>query len=214
MKLRCPYCRTEFLPQDSSKCPSCGKFMRIASPYRKTPRREKNHDYSRRDDRTRAKPSGRLARNLRVLLTIFVILAIVAGLLVYRTKPPDRRAVLRKSWRELATYDLEAHGNGLKAFKLHSGRFPTTQEGLKALVLNPCLTNWHGPYTTKPLLDPWYNKYKYSCSNGIALLFCMGQDGVAGTTNDMYDPRFRPPPLPDRAKKALEDWKKRKAAER
>jgi len=57
----------------------------------------------------------------------------------------------------------------LAKFHLDVGRFPTTAEGLNALLLCPvgCEAKWRGPYaesdTGKFPLDPWRRPYKYAC---------------------------------------------------
>jgi general secretion pathway protein G len=54
-------------------------------------------------------------------------------------------------------------GQSLDQFRLDNDRYPTTQEGLNALIANPGIDSWDGPYLTKKVIrnDPWKNPYIY-----------------------------------------------------
>jgi len=66
------------------------------------------------------------------------------------------------SLRDKATVKLNELSNALILFRLDVGRFPSTAEGLHALVLDPGVRNWAGPYLTKSLPeDPWGSDYQY-----------------------------------------------------
>jgi type II secretion system protein G len=57
---------------------------------------------------------------------------------------------------------LEKLGNGIAAFKLDTGRFPTTEEGLNALIQKPAgLGSWKGPYAREIPVDPWGQSFHY-----------------------------------------------------
>jgi general secretion pathway protein G len=80
----------------------------------------------------------------------------------------------------------------LDAFKIDNGRFPTTAEGLDALLLRPAtIQNWRGPYADeKDITDLWKHRFVYRCpgihnTNGFDLYTC-GLDGVSKT--DGSDP--------------------------
>lgn len=74
----------------------------------------------------------------------------------------------------------------VEQFRLDCNRYPTTQEGLNALVTQPPnLKNWHGPYIDRgKLTDPWDNAYvyQYPNPNGTSpyLLESYGADGAPG----------------------------------
>lgn len=208
MKLRCPYCKTEFEPQDSQRCPSCGKYMKIPTPYRKTKPVKKKNARDAADRAARAEPPVSLVSSPKILFTGMIVLAVLGGLLLLRTEPPDRGAQ-HINKRAMAALELHMHAKGLARFKFDCGRFPTTEEGLRVLNTNPGFTNWHGPYTIKPFTDPWDSRYQYSFEDERPLLMSFGADGKPETTNDMYHPWFRPPDLPDRLPMVLSDWKRR-----
>jgi general secretion pathway protein G len=71
----------------------------------------------------------------------------------------------------------------LKLYELDNGAFPTTDEGLNALLSAPSsTTNWRGPYLEKKPLDPWGRVYQYKSPGTHRThdydLFSFGRDGV------------------------------------
>lgn len=88
------------------------------------------------------------------------------------------------------------HKTILGMFKVDCGRYPTTQEGLIALMIRPeniRAREWHGPYFDTPELpkDPWGRDYVYRCPgihnpDGFDL-FSFGPDGVSKTEGDDPD---------------------------
>ena len=59
--------------------------------------------------------------------------------------------------------DIKANiATALKLYELDNGTFPTTDEGLEALLSQPSsAANWNGPYLEKKPLDPWGREYQY-----------------------------------------------------
>jgi len=106
-------------------------------------------------------------------------------------QPPDGRIAV-----------AEANVAGLRAaievFEVDNGRYPTTAEGLAALIQQPPnAPNWHGPYITVAkgvdLNDPWGNAFVYACpgaanKNGFDLTSA-GPDGKPGTADDIGNPK-------------------------
>ncbi|MCB1707824.1 MAG: type II secretion system major pseudopilin GspG, partial [Halioglobus sp.] len=84
--------------------------------------------------------------------------------------------------------DLE---QSLEMYKLDVGRFPTTEEGLAALVTKPgSVSGWNGPYLKSDVpLDPWNRAYhyKYPGEHGELDIFSYGQDGQAGGEGEDSD---------------------------
>jgi type II secretion system protein G len=73
------------------------------------------------------------------------------------TRParPDPRVEFARN--NLASFDV-----ALDAFEIDNARYPTTAEGLLALVQKPAgLASWHGPYVRKLVNDPWDHPYVY-----------------------------------------------------
>jgi general secretion pathway protein G len=97
------------------------------------------------------------------LLEILVVIAIL-GLLVGLVAPAALRQ-LGGARVSVAKQSIERIAGTLDLYKLDVGRYPTSDEGLQALVTQPsAVQNWNGPYLKgdKVPLDPWNNPYSYS----------------------------------------------------
>ena len=103
---------------------------------------------------------------------------------------------LDKTMSESQTKITESFVNGslqtpLMTFKLAVGRYPTTEEGLKALLEAPesVSDRWKGPYVRNLPLDPWGNAYQYrqpaAKSKDGYDVWSMGPDGKNGTEDDI-----------------------------
>jgi general secretion pathway protein G len=117
------------------------------------------------------------------LLLVMVIIAILAAIVV--PKMTGRREQANKT---AAIAQIANFRQSLSAFEIDNNRYPTTEEGLNALVTNPGnLPDWKQLMDSIPL-DPWGHPYVYRCpgSNGkdYDLLSC-GPDGQEGTADDV-----------------------------
>lgn len=116
------------------------------------------------------------------ILVVIVILSILAGLVVPRLlKEPDKAKIVKA---KLQIGQLEM---ALKRFKLDNGFYPSTEQGLEALVKKPTIGREpkHYPpdgYLDKIPLDPWGNPYVYVCpgEHGDFDLLSLGADGIEG----------------------------------
>jgi general secretion pathway protein G len=88
----------------------------------------------------------------------------------------------------------------LEAFKIDSGRYPTSIEGLDALVARPKeVESWNGPYILRlrPILDPWGRPYQYTLpgtlDQGGFDIVSLGKDGIPNTADDLTARRARLP---------------------
>ncbi|WP_419663940.1 GspG: general secretion pathway protein G [Desulfosarcina variabilis str. Montpellier] len=118
------------------------------------------------------------------LMVVIVILGILAGLIVPRIMGRPEQAKKLK-----ARMQIESIGTALKLYKLDNGAYPTTEQGLQALVEAPSSgnvpKNWRkGGYLEKGKVpqDPWGNDFVY-LSPGIHDDFDImsyGADGVSG----------------------------------
>ena len=79
----------------------------------------------------------------------------------------------------------------MMSYKLAMGRYPTTEEGLVALISEPANSDgrWQGPYIRELPKDPWGNDYMYRCpaekSKDGFDVWSMGPDGKDGTDDDI-----------------------------
>ncbi len=84
--------------------------------------------------------------------------------------------------------ELVAIRTALEWFRTHCKRYPSTEEGLKALVRNPGIQGWQGYYLEALPPDLWGHPFQFSSSNDVIQLFSDGPDGAAGTPDDVLSP--------------------------
>jgi len=65
-----------------------------------------------------------------------------------------------KSETTVAKAQIEAFDKALDQFRLDVGRFPTTEEGLNALVVKPAIGKWNGPYLRKSIPDDHHHHHQ------------------------------------------------------
>jgi general secretion pathway protein G len=116
------------------------------------------------------------------IMVVVVIMAILAALIVPKImgRPDEARVVA-------AQQDIRTIVQALKLYRLDNARYPTTEQGLAALVkppdVPPLASNWKaGGYLERLPLDPWKNSYQYLNPGlrGEIDVFSFGADGVAG----------------------------------
>jgi len=113
---------------------------------------------------------------LVVLVLIGIVMGIVGGNFIQRGE---------KAKRDAAKIEIGQIGQTLDLFKLEVGRYPTSQEGLQALITPPAgVSNWNGPYWKKATVpkDPWGNDYVYTFpgQHGAYDIMSYGADGKEG----------------------------------
>lgn len=119
------------------------------------------------------------------LLVVMVILGLLAALV-----GPRLFGHVGAANQKAAKTQIEMLGQGLDAFRLDVGRYPTTSEGLNALVTNPGVEGWNGPYLKKGLPnDPWKRPYVYESpgQHGDYDLVSYGADGAPGGEGENKD---------------------------
>lgn len=108
----------------------------------------------------RAHPlSPRVGFTLIEILVVIVVLAILATLVA-----PNVLQHVGTARETTARSQIEMLGVALDSYRLHAGRYPSTQEGLEALWTRPAgaSASWRGPYLRRAVpLDPWGNPYEY-----------------------------------------------------
>lgn len=133
--------------------------------------------------------AGRRARGF-TLLELLVVLAILGMLAVVAT--PQVLKYLGSAKQETAKTQIQNIGTALDLYRFEVGRYPTTQEGLAALVTQPSgSTRWNGPYVKRKesLLDPWDRPFVYRSpgQKGPYELSSLGADGQPGGEGENRD---------------------------
>lgn len=116
------------------------------------------------------------------VMVVVVILGILAALVVPKiiSRPDEARVLAAKQ-------DIASLQQALKLYRLDSQRYPTTEQGLQALVNRPATApvpgNWKtGGYVERLPKDPWGNPYQYLYPGirGEVDIFSFGADGAPG----------------------------------
>jgi len=138
---------------------------------------------------TSARPIARREAGF-TLIELLVVLAILA--LLASVVGPRVIDYFSRSKSDIARLQIDQLGSSLDLFRLDVGRYPTTQEGLAALVARPGgAPQWRGPYlkgTTLPA-DPWGRPYQYRLpgTDGRTYdLFSLGAPGDSGNSQPIY----------------------------
>ncbi len=190
MKFRCPYCKNIIGPELHSQCPECGKAMKIPAKFQQTSSRERRRakqriirEGERKKQESALDTSNNPLRKPSVTLTLLMILAVVGALLVGRSNKPKSA---KRNPISRAILELRALHIASDRFFYDCARYPDKEENLKALVLNPGISSWRGPYVNIIKPDPWHNKYIYIVSNSTFKVFSSGPDGITGNSDDIY----------------------------
>jgi general secretion pathway protein G len=121
------------------------------------------------------------------MLVVLVIIGLVMGLV-----GPRVLSYLGEARVKAARLQIASFSNSLDLFYLDVGRYPTTQEGLGALVRRPTgIDVWNGPYLKGAVVpvDPWRNSFVYTSpgAHGAYDLTSYGSDGREGGTGSGAD---------------------------
>jgi general secretion pathway protein G len=121
------------------------------------------------------------------MLVVLVIIGLIMGLV-----GPRVLSYLTDARVKAAKLQIEAFGSSLDLYYLDNGRYPSTSEGLEALVRRPAnMGSWNGPYIkggTVPA-DPWKNHYVYRspAEDSPYEIMSYGADGREGGSGSASD---------------------------
>ena len=126
------------------------------------------------------------------LVAVVFAMLMVGGMLVSSINKPERHGTTRAS-PTLRTFDeLTALRIAVERFRRDCGRYPHNREGLLALVRDPGLPGWRGPYVNLVKPDAWRTHYRYQRTGDTVTIFSSGPDGKAGNADDIRAPDPEP----------------------
>ncbi|MFH0731469.1 MAG: type II secretion system major pseudopilin GspG [Candidatus Omnitrophota bacterium] len=114
---------------------------------------------------------------IELMLVVIIIGALVAMVMPRLTGRGEQARVA------VARADINTNiATALKIYELDNGNFPSTDEGLEALLKRPpSAQQWNGPYLEKEPLDPWGKRYEYKSPGENRQdydLYSLGKDGT------------------------------------
>jgi general secretion pathway protein G len=111
------------------------------------------------------------------LLVVIVIIGLLAGYVA-----PRYFSQVGKSEVQAARAQIDALEKALDQYRLDARRYPSTEQGLQALLERPAgEARWNGPYLRKAVpADPWGNPYVYRNAGDSVELLSYGRDGRPG----------------------------------
>jgi general secretion pathway protein G len=114
---------------------------------------------------------------IELMLVVVIIGALVAMVMPRFTGRGEQAKVTA------AQADVQSNiATALKMYEVDNGGFPSSDEGLGALMSKPAsASNWNGPYLERKPLDPWQREYKYRSPGQHRVdydLYSLGRDGV------------------------------------
>jgi len=116
------------------------------------------------------------------LLELLVVMVIIGLLAAY--VGPKYFAQIGKSEVKTAKAQIVGFEKALQQYRIDVGRYPSTEQGLQALLTKPSnVSKWDGPYLEKTLpLDPWGRPYVYLSpgEHGEVDISSAGRDGRPG----------------------------------
>jgi type II secretion system protein G len=201
MRYRCPYCGHNFDERPASRCPACDKVMRVpprSDPVRWRLKRRAISRIMREYEQKRAALGNpvppTLFRNPKFYFAAIVVFVFLGILLSNTTDKAVRRMEVTPHMRAIRNLDVLAEALG--RYHFHTGSFPDAVPGLAALVRDPAVPKWDGPYIRFLRNDPWNTPFVYAppAGNGLPTLFSCGEDRIPHTPDDLFpDPaRFDP----------------------
>jgi general secretion pathway protein G len=122
------------------------------------------------------------------LIEIIIVVALLGTLMAILVN--NLLAPQQEAQRDQAKLQMAAVSQPLNMYRVHHNKYPTTAQGLDALVANPGDDkSWRGPYTEEnKLTDPWGKKFDYESDGRQFKMTSSGPDGEVGTPDDVIYP--------------------------
>ena len=115
------------------------------------------------------------------IMLVVIIIGVLAAVVMPRLSGRAEQARV-----SVARADIDVNfATALKLYEIDNGTYPSTDEGLAALLTAPASAKrWKGPYLDRKILDPWGQEYRYhspSSYHAAYDIFSIGADGVEGS---------------------------------
>lgn len=122
------------------------------------------------------------------LLEIIIVIALLGTLMTVLVT--NLTSVQDGAMVDQAKLGMGTVANKLTLYRVQNSSYPTTDQGLEALVSNPGSSRrWRGPYIEKEKLnDPWGNPYSYEADGRVFKITSAGMDQIEGTEDDISYP--------------------------
>lgn len=122
------------------------------------------------------------------LIEIIIVVALLAGLMAILVRNVTASADAAK--RDQSKIAMASIAQSLQMYYIRANKYPTTQQGLDALVNDPGgNTKWQGPYIEKDRLnDPWGTLFDYTSDGRTFQIVSAGADEQLGTDDDVFYP--------------------------
>ena len=130
------------------------------------------------------------SRDAGFSLIELIVVVVILGLLAVVIGP---NVVHRgaEAKRQIASVQISELEQALEAFYFDNSCYPTTTEGLEALIENPGVPNWSGPYLKKRKIpvDPWNREFQYRSPGQFndCDIWSLGADGLEGGEGEAAD---------------------------
>ena len=122
------------------------------------------------------------------LIEIIIVVALLGTLMTYLVS--NLVGVQDSAKEDQARLGMGVIAQSLQMYRVHNGSFPTTAQGLKALVENPGSSRrWRGPYIEEEkLIDPFGQELSYEAEGRNYKIISGGDDATVGTEDDIFYP--------------------------
>ncbi len=129
--------------------------------------------------RRRNRKQGFTLIEVLLVLAILVILGGMVGIYFQR--------IQGNAYSDAALSQMRMFETNLKLYRLDTGVYPTTEQGLDALQTQPSgLAKWRGPYLESAVpADPWGQPYQYKLDGDSYLIWSFGADRQDGSEDDV-----------------------------
>ncbi|MBD3809337.1 MAG: type II secretion system major pseudopilin GspG [Sulfuricurvum sp.] len=125
------------------------------------------------------------------IMVVIIILGLLSAFVV-----PNITGKSEEAKQKLVCVQMKSLNESLKMFKVDNGEYPTTEEGLKALITNPD-PDTYTSYASKGYLegksvpnDPWNHPYIYTNIDDVIDIVSLGSDGKEGGKDEEKDQKL------------------------